>query len=54
MGNFIKKVIKRIIVARQRQVNRQIAMMQLNTMSEKELNDIGITRGDIRRVIHEM
>jgi len=54
MENYIKKLIKRMIVARQREANRQIALMQLNRMSERELNDIGLTRGDIRRVVYEV
>ena len=54
MGNYIKKLIKRIIVARQREANRQIALMQLNKMSDRELSDIGLTRGDIRRTIYEV
>ena len=42
-----------MIEARQESANRHIAMMQLYGMSDKELSDIGITRGDIRRVVRQ-
>ena len=42
-----------LIEARQESVNRHIAMMQLSSMTEKELRDIGITRSEIRRVVHQ-
>ena len=44
---------KAMIEARQESANRHIAMMQLHSMTDKELNDIGITRGDIRRVVRQ-
>lgn len=43
---------KVMIEARQESANRQIAMMQLHGMTDKELSDIGIGRGDIRRVVN--
>jgi len=42
-----------LIEARQESANRHIAIMQLYGMSDKELSDIGITRGDIRRVVRQ-
>ena len=42
-----------MIEARQRQANARIAEMQLYRMSDRELNDIGIGRGDIKRVVYE-
>jgi len=42
-----------MIEARQRQANARIAEMHLWRMSDRELNDIGIGRGDIKRVVYE-
>lgn len=42
-----------MIEARQRQANARIAEMHLYRMSDRELNDIGIGRGDIKRVVYE-
>ena len=42
-----------MIEARQRQANARIAEMQLYRMTDRELNDIGIGRGDIKRVVYE-
>lgn len=42
-----------LIKARQAEADRRIAMMQLGRMSDRELNDLGIGRGDIRRVVYE-
>lgn len=42
-----------LIEARQESANRHIAMMQLYGMNDKELSDIGITRGDIRRIVRQ-
>lgn len=57
MFERIKKALIRfgnaMIEARQESVNRHIAMMQLHSMTDKELNDIGLTRGDIRRVVRQ-
>jgi len=47
------KAGKAFIKARQAEANRQIAMMQLSRMTDKELHDIGIGRGDIRRIVYE-
>ena len=53
MKEWFKKVLVAMIEARQRQANARIAEMQLYRMSDRELNDIGIGRGDIRRVAYE-
>ena len=53
MKQWLKKVFIKMIEARQRQANARIAMMHLYRMSDRELNDIGIGRGDIRRVAYE-
>lgn len=49
----MKKFFKKLIEARQRQANQRIAEMHLWRMSDRELNDLGIGRGDIKRVVHE-
>jgi uncharacterized protein YjiS (DUF1127 family) len=49
----MKKFLRRLIKARQKEANRQIAMMHLSRMSDRELQDIGIGRGDIRRIVYE-
>ena len=50
---WLVKVLNAMIEARQRQANARIAEMQLLRMSERELNDIGISRADIKRVIKD-
>ena len=50
---WLVKVFNAMIEARQRQANARIAEMQLLRMSERELNDIGISRADIKRVIKD-
>ena len=52
MKEWFKKVFVAMIEARQREANAKIAAMQLHRMSDCELNDIGIGRGDIRRVAY--
>ena len=53
MKEWFKKVLVAMIEARQRQANARIAEMYLWRMSDRELNDIGIGRGDIKRVVYE-
>ena len=53
MLQFLKRALVALIKARQAEADRRIAMMQLSRMSDRELNDIGIGRGDIRRVVYE-
>ena len=53
MKQWLKKLFIAFIEARQAEANRRIAMMQLGRMSDRELNDIGIGRADIRRVVYE-
>ena len=53
MKQWLKKLFIAFIEARQAEANRRIAMMQLGSMTDRELNDIGIGRGDIRRVVYD-
>jgi len=50
---WLVRVFNAMIEARQRQANARIAEMHLWRMSDRELNDIGIGRGDIKRVVRE-
>lgn len=50
---WLVRAYNAMIEARQRQANARIAEMHLWRMSDRELNDIGIGRGDIKRVVHE-
>ena len=50
---FLVKVFNAMIEARQRQANARIAEMHLWRMSDRELNDLGIGRGDIKRIVRE-
>jgi len=52
MLNFLKRVLIAIQKSRQAEADRRIAMMQLGSMSDKELQDIGIGRGQIRDVVY--
>ena len=49
----MRKFFERLIEARQRQANARIAEMHLWRMSERELNDLGIGLGDIKRIAYE-
>jgi uncharacterized protein YjiS (DUF1127 family) len=53
MKQWLKKLFIAFIEARQAEANRRIAAMQLHSMTDRELNDIGIGRGDIRRVVYD-
>lgn len=50
---WAKRTMVALIKARQEEANRRIAMMHLYKMTDRELNDIGIGRGDIRRVVYD-
>lgn len=50
---YFKAWGKAMIEARQESANRQIAMMQLRGLTDRELNDIGVARYDIKRVVSE-
>ena len=52
MLNFLKRVLIAIQKSRQAEADRRIAMMQLGSMSDRELHDIGIGRGQIRDVVY--
>jgi len=47
----MRKFFERLIEARQRQANARIAEMHLWKMSDRELNDLGIGRADIKRIV---
>lgn len=53
MKQWLKKLFIALIEARQAEADRRIAAMQLYSMSDRELNDIGIGRADIKRVVYE-
>ena len=53
METTMKKFFKKLIEARQRQADARIAEMHLWRMSDRELNDLGIGRGDMKRVAYE-
>ena len=50
---WFARALEALIEARQAEANRRIAEMHLYRMSDRELNDIGIGRGDIKRVVRE-
>ncbi|QSL99477.1 hypothetical protein CRP9_gp62 [Roseobacter phage CRP-9] len=47
---MFKRLLNKMIEARQRQANARIAEMHLWRMSDRELNDLGIGRADIKRI----
>ena len=53
MKEWFKKIFNAFIEARQAEANRRIAAMHLYRMTDRALNDIGIGRGDIKRVVYE-
>ena len=48
---MFKRLFNRIIEARTESARRKIARLQLYNMTDKELQDLGIGRCDIERVI---
>ena len=50
---WLVRVFNAMIEARQRQADARIAEMHLWRMSDRELNDLGIGRGDIKRIVRE-
>ena len=50
---WLIRVFNALIEARQHQANARIAEMHLWRMSDRELNDLGIGRGDIKRIVKE-
>jgi uncharacterized protein YjiS (DUF1127 family) len=52
MLNWLKRVLKAMQKARQAEADRRIAMMQLGRLSDRELSDLGIGRGQIRDVVY--
>jgi len=53
MKKWFIKVLNKMIEARQRQADARIAEMHLWRMSDRELNDLGIGRADIKRIVRE-
>jgi uncharacterized protein YjiS (DUF1127 family) len=52
MLNWLKAVLKALQESRQAEADRRIAMMQLRRLSDRELSDLGIGRGQIRDVVY--
>lgn len=52
MLNWLKAVFKALQESRQAEADRRIAMMQLGRLSDRELSDLGIGRGQIRDVVY--
>jgi len=52
MLNWLKAVVKALQESRQAEADRRIAMMQLGRLSDRELSDLGIGRGQIRDVVY--
>ena len=48
---MFKRLFNRIVEARSESARRKIARMQLYRMTDRELQDLGIGRCDIERVI---
>ena len=48
---MFKRVFQKLIKAREESARRKIARMQLYSMTDRELRDLGIGRYDIERVI---
>lgn len=48
---WFSRAFMRMIEARQAQADRRIAMIQLQLMTDYELKDIGISRGNIKRAV---
>lgn len=51
--DWFARGLQALIESRQAEANRRIAEMHLYRMSDRELNDIGIGRGDIKRIVKE-
>lgn len=52
MLTWLKRVLVRLQESRQAEADRRIAMMQLGSLSDRELSDLGIGRGQIRDVVY--
>ena len=52
MLKWLKAVLKALQESRQAEADRRIAMMQLGRLSDRELSDLGIGRGQIRDVVY--
>ena len=52
MVRWLKKVLVHIQKSRQAEADRRIAMMQLNSLSDRDLRDLGIGRSQIRDMVY--
>ena len=48
---MFRRLFNKLIEARAKSAKRRIARIQLNAMTDRELQDLGIGRCDIERVI---
>jgi len=48
---MFKRLFKKLVEAREKSANIKIARMQLNRMTDRELQDVGVARHDIERAI---
>ena len=48
---MIRRIFNKLVEARAESARRKIARMQLHKMTDRELQDVGIVRCDIERVI---
>jgi|DEB0MinimDraft_3_1074331.scaffolds.fasta_scaffold06954_5 uncharacterized protein YjiS (DUF1127 family) len=52
MIKWLKEVLIHIQKSRQAEADRRIAMMQLNSFSDRDLRDLGIGRSQIRDMVY--
>lgn len=52
MIKWLKEVLRHIQKSRQAEADRRIAMMQLNSFSDRDLKDLGIGRSQIRDMVY--
>ena len=52
MIKWLKEVLIHIQKSRQAEADRRIAMMQLNSFSDRDLKDLGIGRSQIRDMVY--
>jgi uncharacterized protein YjiS (DUF1127 family) len=51
MMNFLSRVFTAIVESRMREAERRVAMYQLSSMTDRELKDMGVTRGELKQVV---
>jgi uncharacterized protein YjiS (DUF1127 family) len=52
MIKWLKEVLIHIQKSRQAEADRRIAMLQLNSFSDRDLKDLGIGRSQIRDMVY--